>query len=110
MFRTSYQPPFKGEILDSRSSSKPGSRVKRSERSNSNSVEQLEESTLGESMAGELSSASARQERRQGHQMISTATYYRAERRGSYGYGHDEAGDSVVGGVESDDALTEGDA
>ena len=42
--------------------------------------------------------------------MISTATYYRAERRGSHGYGHDETDDWVVGGVESDDALTEGDA
>lgn len=42
--------------------------------------------------------------------MVSTATYYRAERRGSYGYGRDEADDSVVGSVESDDALTEGDA
>ena len=96
--------------MDSRSSSKPGSRVKRSERSNSDSVEQLEESTLGQSIAGELPTASARQERRQGHQMISTATYYRAERRGSHGCGHGEADDWVAGGVESDDALTEGDA
>jgi hypothetical protein len=110
VFRASYQLLFKGEILDSRSSSKPGSRVKRSERSNSNSVEQLEESTLGESTAGELATASARQERRQGHQMISTATYYRTDRRCSYGYGHDEADDWVVGGRESDNGLTEGDA
>ena len=42
--------------------------------------------------------------------MISTATYYRAERRRSYGYGHDEADDWAVGGVESEDGLTEGDA
>ena len=42
--------------------------------------------------------------------MISTATYYRTERRCSYGYGHDEAGDWVVEGVESDDGLTEEDA
>jgi hypothetical protein len=110
VFRTSYQLLFKGEILDSRSSSKPGNRVKRSERSNSNSVGQLEESTLGESMTGELPPISGRQERRQGHQMISTATYYRTERRSSYGYGHDEADDWVVGDADSDNGLTEGDA
>ena len=61
-------------------------------------------------MAGELPTPSPSEERRQGHQMISTATYYRAERRGSHGYGHGETDDWVVGGVESDDALTEGDA
>lgn len=41
--------------------------------------------------------------------MISTATYYRAERRGSFGYAHDEADDWLVGGMDIDGGLTEGD-
>jgi hypothetical protein len=101
---------FKGLILDSRSFSKPGSEVKRSEQSNSNVVEQLENSILSTAIAGESVPESARQERRKGHQTISTAAYYRAERRGSDGYGHEEADDWAAGGVESDRGLTEGDA
>jgi hypothetical protein len=101
---------FKGLILDSRSFSKPGSEVKRSEQSNSNVVEQLEGSILSAAIAGESAPESARQERRTGHQTISTAAYYRAERRRSDGYGHEEADDWAAGGVESDGGLTEGDA
>lgn len=41
--------------------------------------------------------------------MISTATYYRAERRGAFGNTHDEADDWLVGGMELDGRLTEGD-
>jgi hypothetical protein len=101
---------FKGLILDSRSFSKPGSGVKRSEQSNSNTVEQLEGSILSAPTAGELDPESARQERRKAHQTISTAAYYRAERRRSDGYGHEEADDWAAGSVESEGGLTEGDA
>ncbi|HEV7930662.1 MAG TPA: hypothetical protein VGP12_11090 [Nitrosospira sp.] len=41
--------------------------------------------------------------------MISTATYYQAERRRSSGYPHDEADDWLVGGMDIDGRLTEGD-
>jgi hypothetical protein len=104
------QPPiFKGRILDSRSSSKPGLRVKKSKQSNNDSVEQLEESMLSESITA-APPVSVRQERRKGHQMISTATYYRAERRRSFGYAqHDEADDWLMGGMDTDGGLTEGD-
>jgi hypothetical protein len=99
---------FKGRILDSRSSSKPGIRVKKSKQSNNGSVEQLEESILSESITA-TPPVSVRQERRKGHQMISTATYYRAEQRRSFGYPHDEADDWPMGGMDTDDRLTEGD-
>jgi hypothetical protein len=100
----------KGLILDSRSFSKPGSGVKRSEQSNSNVVEQLEGSISSARMAGELAPESVGQERRKGHQTISTAAYYRAERRRSDCYVHEEADDWAAGGVESEGGLTEGDA
>jgi hypothetical protein len=94
--------------LDSRSSSKPGIRVKKSKQSNTSSVEQPKESLFSESIT-EKSSVSDREERRKGHQTISTATYYRAERRGSSGYAHDEADDWFAGGMDIDGGLTEGD-
>lgn len=52
---------------------------------------------------------SDRQERRKGHQMISTAGYYRTERRRSYGEVQNEADDWLVGGVDMDGRLTEED-
>ena len=102
---------FKGKILDSRSSSKrskPAIRVKKSKQSNTSSVGQPQESMPSESIT-EKSPVSDREERRKGHQMISTATYYRAERRGSFGNAHDEADDWFVGGMDLDGRLTEGD-
>jgi hypothetical protein len=98
--------------LDSRSPSKPskpGIRVKKSKQSNtSSSVEYPKESLFSESIT-EKSPVSGREERRKGHQTISTATYYRTERRGSFGYAHDEADDWLVGGMDIDGGLTEGD-
>jgi hypothetical protein len=97
--------------LDSTSSSKPskpGIRVKKSKQSNTSSVEQPKESLFSESKT-EKSSVSDREERRKGHQTISTATYYRTERRGSSGYAHDEADDWLIGGMDIDGGLTEGD-
>jgi hypothetical protein len=94
--------------LDSSSSSKPGIRVKRSKQSNNGSVEQPEEPILSKSITA-MPPLSDKQERRKGHQTISTATYYRAERRGSFGYAHDEADDWLMGGMDIDGGLTEGD-
>jgi hypothetical protein len=106
------QPIFKGPILDSRSSSKPGIRVKKSKQSNNGSVEQPKESMLSVLITESITvtpPVSDGQERRKGHQMISTATYYQAERRRSSGYPHDEADDWLVGGMDIDGRLTEGD-
>jgi hypothetical protein len=97
--------------LDSTSSSKPSKpsiRVKKSKQSNTSSGEQAKESLFSESIT-EKSSVSDREERRKGHQTISIATYYRTERRGSSGYAHDEADDWLVGGMDIDGGLTEGD-
>jgi hypothetical protein len=94
--------------LDSSSSSKPHIRVKRSKQSSNGSVEQPEETILSESITA-TSALSERQERRKGHQTISTATYYRAERRGSFGYAHDEAEDWLAIGMDPEGGLTDGD-
>ena len=102
--------------MDSKSSSKPGIRVKRvkkNKQSNNGSVEQLKEEQPKEFMCSESITATPpvleRQERRKGHQTISTATYYRAERRCSFGYVHDEADDWLGGDLDTDSGLTEGD-
>lgn len=97
--------------MDSTSLSKPsklGIRIKKSKQSNSSSVEQPKESLFSESIT-EKSSVPDREERRKGHQTISTATYYRTERRGSSGYAHDEADDWLMGDMDIDGGLTEGD-
>lgn len=94
--------------MNSRSSSKPGTRVEKSKHRNSGIVEQSKDSMLNGLMAI-TSPALARRERRKGHQIISTATYYQAERRRSDNYAQDEADDWLVGGMEMDDGLREGD-
>jgi hypothetical protein len=87
--------------LDRSSSSKPDVRVKKSKLSSNGSVEQIHESMSSGSIAAP-SPVTVRLERRKGHQMISTATYYRAERRRSYGHAPDETDDWLVGEVEAD--------
>lgn len=104
--RTPDQLIIKGTILDSRSSSKPDVRVKKSRLGSNRSVEQIRESMSSESIAAPP--VTVRLERRKGHQMISTATYYRAERRRSSGYAPDENDDWLVSEVEADGGLTEG--
>ena len=52
----------------------------------------------------ELAGGAIRQERRRGHQLISTATYYRAERRGMSGYSYGEPQDWVDGDADMDGA------
>jgi hypothetical protein len=99
---------LEARILDSSSSSKPGIRVKRSKQSSNGSVEQPEEPILSESITA-TPPLSDRQERRKGHQTISTATYYRAERRSSFGYARDEADDWLVSGMDTEGGLTDGD-
>ncbi|MBA4142103.1 MAG: hypothetical protein H0X43_03655 [Nitrosospira sp.] len=68
--------------MSSRPSTKPGNG--RSKRSTADQ----------KSVAGELTAADGnepgRHERRKGHQIISTATYYRTDRRGSGNFGYDE--------------------
>jgi hypothetical protein len=49
-----------------------------------------------------------KQERRKGHQVISTATYYQVERRGSVRYGNGEAQDWSDSELESDGASYSG--
>ena len=52
----------------------------------------------------ELAYGPARQERRKGHQLISTATYYRNERRGMSGSNYGEPQDWTDGDMELDGA------
>ena len=88
----------KGRILSSKPSSNIG--IKKSSIENA-SIEQPEKSSQGESItAGPYESV--RQERRKNHQLISTATYYQAERRGIAGYGYGEAQDWLNADTETD--------
>ena len=72
-----------------------------------NLSKELENQLQGESnQAGphELAGVAIKQERRRGHQLISTATYYRAERRGLSGYSYGEPQDWVDGDTDLDGA------
>ena len=64
-------------------------------------IEQPEKSLQGEPTAAG-SYESVRQERRKNHQLISTATYYQAERRGLAGYGYGETQDWLDADTETD--------
>jgi hypothetical protein len=50
----------------------------------------------------DLAAEPARQERRKGHQLVSTETYYRTERRGISGYSYGEPQDWMDGDIEID--------
>lgn len=82
-------PILKVNILSSTPSSKPIIGIKENVNSVSGSGEYYESSTPTQSAIGEAFQ-SVERERRKGHQMISTAIYYQAERRG-FEYGYEEA-------------------
>lgn len=66
----------------------------------SGSGEYYESSTPSQSATGEVFQSVGR-ERRKGHQMISTAIYYQAERRG-FDYGYEEAHGGEADGETGD--------
>lgn len=84
--------------MDSRSSGKSTRGTKKNRGRGGNFTEN---SNQRETEPGESKTAEAvRQERRKGHHIISAATYYRDERRGSGIYGIQ---DGVGGDTETDD-------
>jgi hypothetical protein len=86
--------------LSNEPSSKPDIGIKKSSIENA-SIEQPEKSSQGESITvGPYQSV--RQERRKNHQLISTATYYQAERRGLAGFGYGETQDGLEADTEID--------
>ena len=84
---SSFNSYFKGHILSSKPSSKPGVRSK-------GELNVTTKKGIAESVTESVNEAKASQqaehevrERRNGYQMISTAAYYRTERRGLSGFG-----------------------
>ena len=80
---SSFNSYFKGHILSSKPSSKPGVRSKGE--LNVTTKKGVAES-VNEAKASQQAEHEVR-ERRNGYQMISTAAYYRTERRGLSGFG-----------------------
>lgn len=91
---------LKGEIL-STSSDSGNANIYKSEIENL--VEDTEKPITG-SPATTGFNGSFKQERRKGHQVISTATYYQVERRGSAPYSYGETQDWLDSDPESDGA------
>jgi hypothetical protein len=72
-----------------------------------NPVENTEKA-ITDSLAAIGSYGPYRQERRKGHQVISTASYYQVERRGGARYGYGETQDWSDSDPESDGASYSG--
>lgn len=88
----------RGKIL-STSSDRGNARI--NESGIENPIENTEKE-ITDSPAATGSYGPYRQERRKGHQVISTATYYQVERRGGTGYGYGETQDWSDPDPESD--------
>jgi hypothetical protein len=94
----------RGKIL-STSSDRGNARINNS--GIENPVENTEEA-IPDSLAATGSYGPYRQERRKGHQVISTASYYQVERRGGARYGYGETQDWSDPDLESDGAPYSG--
>lgn len=94
--------------MSSRLASKPGVGIQESvggmDESVDGSVEQPEESVPGMPDTAQIYEP-AKRERRKGHHVISTATYYQTERRRSESYGQGEAQDWPEADSETDHGL-----
>ena len=73
-----------------------------------NSIEEATEKPVTGNPAETGSYGRFKQERRKGHQVISTATYYQMERRGNTRYGYGETQDWLDSDPESDGAPYSG--
>jgi hypothetical protein len=93
-------PIFKGHILSSTASNKPGAGIMKSDENDA--VEQFEKPAPDESMTAEVYESVDQEE---GHETISTTVYYGLE-----DYGYDGAQDWLEGDAETGGSLyTEGD-